>query len=74
MNYANGFDKLPLLEQLALTLFVSIPIAITHRPPPGSKISHRGRLTIFRCAICSRTVVHLNGFYIYPNGSLVLVR
>lgn len=24
MNYANGFDKLPLLERLALTLFVSI--------------------------------------------------
>lgn len=23
MNYANGFDKLPLLEQLALALFVS---------------------------------------------------
>jgi len=28
MNYANGFDKLPLLEQLALTLFVSIIIDI----------------------------------------------
>lgn len=25
MNYANGFDKLPLLEQLALALFVSTP-------------------------------------------------
>lgn len=28
MNYANGFDKLPLLEQLALTLFVSVIVDI----------------------------------------------
>lgn len=28
MNYANGFDKLPLLEQLALTLFVSTLIIL----------------------------------------------
>lgn len=76
MNYANGFDKLPLLEQLALTLFVSTYILRLRiaRPLQVSKISHCGRLTIFRCAICSRIAVHLNGFYTYPNGSLVLVR
>lgn len=32
MNYANGFDKLPLLEQLALTLFVCIIIIIIYEP------------------------------------------
>lgn len=37
MNYANGFDKLPLLEQLALTLFVSI-LRLRIARPQVSKI------------------------------------
>ena len=71
MNYANGFDKLPLLEQLALTLFVSI---LRIRIAKVSKITYRGRLIIFRCAICLRTAALPNGFYTYLNGSLVPVR
>jgi len=71
MNYANGFDKLPLLEQLALTLFVSI---LQARIAQISEITHCDRLIIFRCAICSKTAALLNGFYTYLNGSWVLVR
>jgi len=70
MNYANGFDKLPLLEQLALTLFVSI---LRARITRVSEITHCSHLTIFRCAICSRTAALLNGYYTYLNGSWVLV-
>lgn len=64
MNYANGFDKLPLLEQLALTLFVCIIIIIIIYEPGEINIlisTEKIRTS------CNFAYLQLNGIIIMNN-------